>query len=355
LTVSLSSPATTNTFVGINSGSPGNLTVVGGGVTVPSGQLTAPVLVNGIAQALSVQLTATLASNSLNANVRVVGPTELPQVVSVDPPSTNVAPQGMAALTVFLDIPAQNPGGNTVSLSLNPNMFGTIPPTVFVAADQISASFNFTAGMNEGTETLTALLNGGMATSTVDVTAGGGLVINEVDYDQISTDTDEYVEILNTTSAPVNLSGIALVLVNGSNSTEYNRIPLAAAGTLAPGEYLVIGSATALATVQGTPKTIAFAAAENNLQNGAPDALGILDVASGTLIDALSYEGSITMGNVMGVPTPLNFVEGAATSATDSNTSVLSLARLPNGADSNDAATDWATTTTLTPGVANVP
>ena len=49
-------------------------------------------------------------------------------------------------------------------------------------------------------------------------------------------------------------------------------------------------------------------------------------------------------------------MEGTALAATvaDSNTDNGSLARLPDGQDTNDAAADWRFTTTPTPGAANV-
>jgi hypothetical protein len=40
----------------------------------------------------------------------------------------------------------------------------------------------------------------------------GRLVINEVDYDQVGTDLNEFVEIFNGTGRPVELSNLALVL-----------------------------------------------------------------------------------------------------------------------------------------------
>jgi hypothetical protein len=51
-------------------------------------------------------------------------------------------------------------------------------------------------------------------------------------------------------------------------------------------------------------------------------------------------------GLVEGTPLPV----GVA----DSNTVTGSLARIPNGSDTGDAAADWRFTTTVTPGAANV-
>jgi len=101
-------------------------------------------------------------------------------------------------------------------------------------------------------------------------------------------------------------------------------------------------------------RTIALPLAKDNIQNGAPDAVGILDTATGELVDALSYEGSITAGVVDGVAAPLDFVEGTPTAAQDSNTNQGSLARLPDGQDTGDAAADWFFTPTPTPGASNV-
>ena len=91
------------------------------------------------------------------------------------------------------------------------------------------------------------------------------------------------------------------------------------------------------------------------MQNGSPDAVGLLDTTSGQLLDALSYEGSVTIGIVTGIAGPLNFVEGNAASAEDNNSFAGSICRFPNGSDTDDADTDWAFTTTPTPGAANVP
>jgi cysteine-rich repeat protein len=355
LEVTLSGPVSSNTFVTVTSGTPASLTVVGGGVTIPNGSSSAPVLLNGLAQDAAVSLTASLDAVMMNADVRVVGAGETPQVVAVSPNMALASPGGMTTLEVFLDIPATPSTGDVVTLSLNPGTFGSVPSMVTVAADQLSEPFTFTATTMTGTETLTATLGGSMATATIDVYAGGGLLINEVDYDQPGTDTDEFVEIFNATASPINLSGLALVLVNGNGESEYNRIDLGQAGTLASGQYLVVGSSTLLAGVPGSELTIAFSGASNNIQNGAPDGLAILDTATDTLIDALSYEGDITMATLMGVTSMVSLVEGTGTPAADDNANPASLIRSPNGQDTDDASMDWALSSNPTPGATNMP
>lgn len=147
------------------------------------------------------------------------------------------------------------------------------------------------------------------------------LVLNEIDYDQVGADAGGFVEIHNAGDAAADLTGLAVSFVDGADGQEYLRRSLS--GTLAAGGYLVVDA---------------------DPQNGAPDGVALID-GSGTVLDALSYEGEIP-GLVEGTTLPA--------SVADSNTVAGSLARLPDGADTNDAATDWAFTPNVTRGAANV-
>ena len=51
-------------------------------------------------------------------------------------------------------------------------------------------------------------------------------MINEIDYDQVGADTGGFVEIANAGASAATLDGIALVLVNGGDGTEYDRVDL---------------------------------------------------------------------------------------------------------------------------------
>jgi Lamin Tail Domain/Bacterial Ig domain len=181
--------------------------------------------------------------------------------------------------------------------------------------------------------------------------AGPTLVINEVDYDQVGTDTAEYIEIFNASSEAVSLQGLQVLLVNGANNTVYDTIDLGGADSLAPHQYLVIGGA--LVAIPGSAKKIDPLWVQDRIQNGAPDGIVLVDSAALVVIDALSYEGSITAAQLTGFPAPVSLVEGTATTATDSNTQALSLCRNPDGQDTNNAANDWTTCATLTPGAPN--
>jgi Lamin Tail Domain len=159
---------------------------------------------------------------------------------------------------------------------------------------------------------------------------GAKLVINEVDYDQVGADGDGFVEIANAGTGAADLTGAALVFVDGADGAEYRREELT--GTLGAGEYLVVPV---------------------DAQNGAPDGLALVS-ATGSLVDALSYEGEITQAQIGGAP--ISLVEGTALPAAvaDSNTAAGSLIRNPDGRDTDDAASDWAFTTALTRGATNV-
>ena len=156
------------------------------------------------------------------------------------------------------------------------------------------------------------------------------LVLNEIDYDQVGADSGGFVELYNAGGSAADLTGIALVLVDGGTGSEYLRRTLT--GSLAAGAYLVV---------------------EVDPQNGAPDGVALIG-SGGALLDALSYEGAIEAATIGG--TTYNLVEGTVLPAmtADSNTLVGSLSRLPNGSDTDDAAADWAFTASVTQGAANV-
>jgi hypothetical protein len=162
-------------------------------------------------------------------------------------------------------------------------------------------------------------------------TGAAKVVINEVDYDQVGADHDGFVELYNAGAAAADLAGVALVAIDGGDSTEYTRKALT--GSIAAGTYLVV---------------------DLELQNGAPDGVTLIDTAKHEQLDALAYEGAITAATIEG--TTHNLVEGTALAHTvaDSNTVEGSLIRNPNGKDTDDASADWAFTTTVTRGAANV-
>ncbi|MFT4925992.1 MAG: endonuclease I/subtilisin-like proprotein convertase family protein [Phenylobacterium sp.] len=97
--------------------------------------------------------------------------------------------------------------------------------------------------------------------------------VNEFHYDNDGTDANEAIEVAG--AAGTDLSGWSLVAYNGSGGTVYSTLNLS--GTIAD--------------QQGGYGTLNFAI--SGLQNGAPDGFALVD-NSGTVVQFLSYEGSIT-------------------------------------------------------------
>jgi large repetitive protein len=357
LTVTLSGPAQGDTDVTIASSSP-SLVVVGGKVTIPDGMTSARVLLDGVTQHADVTLTAQLGNGTTRtAQVRVLGAAEAPAAVMLSSAASAVAPGGTVDLAVTLDIPAPS-GGATIDLALSPPGAGTLPATVTVPSDASTATFSFTDTAGTGNVTITATLGASTSHATVAVSAGAShLVINEVDYDQPGTDAAEYIEIYNPTGAAISLSNVAVVLVNGATNLPYptatSYIDLSPAGSIPAFGYLVIAGANI--AVDPPSQKLDPGWTTDALQNGAPDGIALVDTVNGTLIDALSYEGAITMAEVPGIANPVSLVEGTVlpTSVADSNNNTGALCRSPNGKDTDSASADWKFCTTLTPGAAN--
>ncbi|MEM9074947.1 MAG: lamin tail domain-containing protein [Myxococcota bacterium] len=177
-----------------------------------------------------------------------------------------------------------------------------------------------------------------------------GLILNELDYDNEGTDSEEWVEIYNSSDDPIRLEGLELVLVNGATDTDYRRVELGT-GELMAGAYLVVGPRAFLATLPDTVAKVAFPGDTNQIQNGAPDALGIIKTDPGEVVDVLSYEGRVEAGEVVGVGT-FDFTEGDAP-VVAIDTGAGTLARIPNGVDTGDSNADWLQSTVPTPGDCN--
>jgi large repetitive protein len=358
LAVRLTMPVQTDTFVAVTSSDTASLTVVNDGVTIPAGQVSAPVQVNGIAAAAAVTLTATLASQTFTATVRVLDAAAVPTTATLAPATLNMAPGSTKTLSVTLDVPAPV-GGSVVALVVAPANAGTLPATVTVAADQQTATFNYTDGGTVTSATITSTFNAGTSTAAISVVAApAGLIINEIDYDQPGTDTAEFIELYNGTSAAIDLTNLYVSLLNGNGNVEYKRFALKDATPdhmLGVGAYLVLASDTVnvpAPSIRYTPTNWA-----NDIQNGSPDGIAVINVPdtmanTGTVLDKLCYEGAMTAVTIPNISGTVSLVEGTATTAQDAGV-LGSLSRVPNGSDSNNAMADWAFTVQLTPGAPN--
>jgi uncharacterized protein len=168
--------------------------------------------------------------------------------------------------------------------------------------------------------------------------ASSSLVINEVDYDQPSTDTAEFLELKNVSAGAIDLDPYAVELVNGNagGALLYQTIDLPSV-VLAAGDYYVI-----CANAATVPSCDLDVAPDTNLiQNGSPDAIGLR--FGSTLVDALSYEGD------SGVP----YREGSGTGLEDDpSLANKGLSRCPDGFDSDHNNADFGYRD-ITPGTAD--
>src|SRR5215216_4738254 len=177
---------------------------------------------------------------------------------------------------------------------------------------------------------LIGLIAVGSGTSAVSTT----LVINEVDYDQPSTDTAEFLELKNVSGAAIDLDPYSVQLVNGNagGAALYRTVELPAV-SLASGDHYVIcanPATTANCDLDGGPDT-------DLIQNGAPDGIGLR--LGGVLIDAVSYEGDT------GAP----YTEGSGAAA---DTADEGLSRCADGTDTDRNNADFLLRT-ITPGAGN--
>ena len=179
-----------------------------------------------------------------------------------------------------------------------------------------------------------------------------GLVINEIDYDQPGEDSGEFVEIRNNGAQTLNLAPVRLVFADADGVADdlglYDH-------SLAPGQLLVAGTASLLAKVTGAAEKVELPVPADEIVNTGPAAVSLFTVhgATATLLDAVSYGGSVTSVEYLG--SMFKLVEGNATLVVDGEAAAGSLVRLPDGKDSNDNKTDWSLSKNPTPGAPNKP
>jgi|GEM_PF-519804 len=140
----------------------------------------------------------------------------------------------------------------------------TIMSTLSVGTHMITASAT-DSGLETGTDEI-----------TVTVTVVGGtqtaVFINEIHYDNASTDAGEAIEIAGP--AGTDLSGWSIVLYNGNGGAEYNTVALS--GTIPDAGF---GFGFVTESISG-------------IQNGAPDGIVLYDGVD--VVQFLSYEGAFT-------------------------------------------------------------
>jgi outer membrane biosynthesis protein TonB len=160
-------------------------------------------------------------------------------------------------------------------------------------------------------------------TAVVGWPVSTGLLVAEVVTGGVSA-SDEYVEITNAGSAPLDLAGYEIVYVTASGATTTRKAAWTEPVIVEPGRHVLIGNALGL-----------HAAVADATYSGGLAATGgaiALRRIGGDVVDAVGW-GDATSG----------FVEGSAAVAPPAGSSVE---RRPgglagNGADTNDNAADW--------------
>ena len=180
---------------------------------------------------------------------------------------------------------------------------------------------------------------GVLSFGSIGAAASTSLVINEVDYDQPSTDLAEFLELKNVSGGSINLDAYRVELINGASggSALYQVYDLPNVN-LAAGDYFVVcanAANTANCDLDVTPN-------QDMIQNGAPDALRLVTgVDPVVVVDTLSYEGNTT-GNF----------EGSGDGLVDTAGEGESISRCPDGADTDVNNADFALRA-ISPGAAN--
>lgn len=159
------------------------------------------------------------------------------------------------------------------------------------------------------------------------------VVVNEVQTTGSASASDEFIELFNPCAKPVDLSNWTLVYHSAANNGDSPILTLANGQIIAGGGYLLF--ATTVYT--GAAKADQTYGATGKLAQ-AGGGIGLRNTIA-TLIDSVGW-GTATN----------NFVEGKAASAPAAGQSI---ARTPNGADSDHNNVDFAVAATPTPRAAN--
>ncbi len=182
------------------------------------------------------------------------------------------------------------------------------------------------------------LISAGLIGLGSTTSAHAAVIINEIDYDQPGSDVAEFIELFNDHSNPVDLDGYTLDLVNGSNGSVYSTFELSGLLIAAQG-YLVLCS---------DPAAVANCSVDvangSWIQNGGSDGDAVALLHGFTVVDSVAYE---SLGAFLGP-----YAEGGSFAAADSNSIIMSMARLPDGGDTDFNAADFDSAC-LTPGSAN--
>jgi Lamin Tail Domain/Collagen triple helix repeat (20 copies) len=177
---------------------------------------------------------------------------------------------------------------------------------------------------------------------TIVCTVGGGggptaaVRVNEVQTGVTGAAANEFVELVNAGTEPVNAGGYRVVYRSAAGTTD-TLLGLIPDGTILPagGHYLLGGSAYAGPAAPDQSFGIGLAATAGGV--------GVRD-AAGALLDSVGYGTTVANG----------FVEGAAALAPPTTASPgSSVGRMPDGVDTSDNSADFDVSATPTPRATN--
>ncbi len=264
----------TSTFGTVNIGQ-----TFGGGTCGPSANLHVTKISNAdqVIVGDMIQYTITVTNNGPDTADNVIVTDTLPGSISVNSISISKGTCQQTGTDVICELGTlTNAEIVTVTLAVETTVSGILTNTATVTSDTrdlIPA---------DNTATVQTIVNSDTP-QTTDV------LINEADADTPGTDTAEFIELYDGGTGNTNLSGLVLVLFNGSNDLSYNAFDLDGYTTDTSG-YFVIGS------VPGADLYVS----SGWLQNGA-DAVALYfgtaaDFPNGSavttlnLVDALVYD-----------------------------------------------------------------
>ncbi|MBT0608698.1 hypothetical protein [Aequorivita echinoideorum] len=101
--------------------------------------------------------------------------------------------------------------------------------------------------------------------------------INEFHYDNIGTDSGEFVEIAGP--AGLDLNGYRIILYNGADGTSYDSFQLSGIIDNESNSYGALGFT------------------RPNIQNGSPDGIALVKTSNNQILQFISYEGAFSASN----------------------------------------------------------
>ncbi|MEO0651790.1 MAG: hypothetical protein AAFZ65_14035, partial [Planctomycetota bacterium] len=216
---------------------------------------------------------------------------------------------------------------NTSGLGFQPLFATPIADTSYVDATAGTGSTVFYA-VTAVTAAGESALGAELSITVQGASITGNPWINEFHYDNVSSDTGEFVELAGPSG--LSLSGWALLGYNGATGNVYSTIGLS--GVL-PNNAECVGT-----------RSFPF----SGLQNGPADAIALVD-PNGLVVEFLSYEGTMIAGSGPALGLSSQDVGVAESNSTPIG---LSLQRVGTGAGASDFGA-WSGPIVETPAVPN--